>query len=253
MGKTDSQSVIYQTLKKDFQQFQKTLKSTIRMAKKMYFYRSFNLYKGDIKKTWLIINKTLSNKKTSDLSQSFRIGNKLISDPNEIANEFNKYFINIGKQISNQIVPTQSFQSYLTSPTNKRFKLMEVNDNEIIHIVNNLKNKSSYGYDCISNLLLKRAKNELIKPLTLIINQTINTGIFPEQLKISQVKPLFKKGDSTLFFNYRPISLLPSISIIFEYVIFKQLITYLNTNNLLCPQQFGFRPAHSTELAGYEK
>ena len=148
------------------------------MAKKNYFHRTFNLYKGDIKKTWLIINKTLSNKKTSDLSQSFRIGNKLISDPNEIANEFNKYFINIGKQISNQIVPTQSSQCYLTSLTNKRFKLMEVDDNEIMRIVNNLKNKSSYGYDCISNLLLKRAKNELIKPLTLIINQTINTGIF---------------------------------------------------------------------------
>ena len=51
LAKTDSQSVIYQTLKKDFQQFQKTLKSTIRMAKKMYFHRSFNLYKSDIKKT----------------------------------------------------------------------------------------------------------------------------------------------------------------------------------------------------------
>ena len=124
-----------------------------------------------------------------------------------------------------------------------------MDDNEIIRIVNNLKNKSSYGYDCISNPLLKRAENELIKPLTLIINQTINTGIFPEQLKISEVKPLFKKGDSTLFSNYRPILLLPSISKIFEYVIFKQLITYLNTNNLLCPQQFGFRPAYSTELA----
>ena len=150
------------------------------------------LYKGDIKKTWLIINKTLSNKKTSYLSQSFSIGNKLISDPNEIVNKFNKYFINIGKQISNQIVPTQSFQSYLTSPINKRFKLMEVDDNKTMRIVNNLENKSSYGYDYISNLLLKCAKNELIKPLTLIINQTINTGIFPEQLKISKVKPLFK-------------------------------------------------------------
>ena len=98
----------------------------------------------------------------------------------------------------------KSFQSYLTFPTNKRFKLMEVDDNEIMRLVNNLKNKSSYGYDCISNLLLKGAKNELNKPLTLIINQTINTGIFPEQLKISKDKPLLKKGDSVLFFNYRP-------------------------------------------------
>ena len=86
---------------------------------------------------------------------------------------------------------------------------MEVDDNEIMRIVNNLKNKSNYGYDCISNLLLKRAKNELTKPLTLIINQTISTGIFPAQLKISKVKPLLNKGDSTLFSNYRPISMLP--------------------------------------------
>ena len=53
----------------------------------MYFHRTFNLYKADIKKTPLLINKTLSNKKTSDLSQSFRIGNKLTSDLIEIANE----------------------------------------------------------------------------------------------------------------------------------------------------------------------
>ena len=208
MAKPDSQSVIYQTLKRDFQQFQKTLKCMIKIAKQMYFYRTFNLYKGDIKKTWLIINKILNNKKTSDLSQFFSIGNKLTSDLNEIANEFNEYFINIGKQILNQIVSTQSFQSYLTSPTNKRFKLMEIDDNEILRIINNLKNESSYGYDCLSNLLLKRAKKELIKPLTLIINQSINTGIFPE-LKFLKIKPLFKKGDNTLFTNYRSFSLLP--------------------------------------------
>ena len=119
---------------------------------------------------------------------------------------------------TNAIFPVLSY-----FPTNKQFKFMEVDDNEIMRIVNNLKNKSSYGYAI--NLLLKCAKNELIKPLTLIINQTINTGIFPEQLKISKVKPLFKKGDSTQFSHYHPISLLPSISKNFEYVIFKQFIT----------------------------
>ena len=79
--------------------------------------------------------------------------------------------------------------------------------------------------------------------------QTINTGIFQEQLKTLKVKPLLRKGDSTLFSNYRTISLLPSISKVFEYVIFKQFNTYLNTNNLLCHEQFGFKPAHSIELA----
>ncbi len=62
----------------------------------------------------------------------------------------------------------------------------------------------------------------LVKPITLIINQMLNTGIFPDKLKIVKIIPILKK-DETLFTNYRPISLLPAISKIFEKVIFKQL------------------------------
>ena len=66
---------------------------------------------------------------------------------------------------------------------------------------------------------------------------------------MSRVKPLFKSGDKSLFNNYRPSSLLPSLSKIFERVIFDQLLAYFTNNNLLCLNQFGFRPGHSTELA----
>ena len=112
-----------------------------------------------------------------------------------------------------------------------------------------MKPKSSTGHDNISNKLIKSAKHILIKPLVLIINQSLNRGIFPSQLKLSKVKPLFKKNDKTQFSNYRPISLLPSISKIFEYVIFNQVSSYLNNHNLLTSHQFGFRAGHSTELA----
>ena len=66
---------------------------------------------------------------------------------------------------------------------------------------------------------------------------------------MSKIKPLFKSGDKSLFSNYRPISLLPSLSKILECVIFYQLPRYFTNNNLLCVDQFGFRPGHSTELA----
>ena len=81
------------------------------------------------------------------------------------------------------------------------------------------------------------------------MNQIIHTGEFPKQLKIAKVKPLFKKGIQSSFTNYRPISLLPSISKIFEHVMTSQLIEYFTSKNLFCLQQFGFRPGHSTELA----
>ena len=75
------------------------------------------------------------------------------------------------------------------------------------------------------------------------------TGIFPDSLKISKVKPLFKAGDPVLIFNYRPISLLPSLSKIFEHIIFRQLFDYMTDNNLFAIEQYGFRSGHSTELA----
>ena len=60
--------------------------------------------------------------------------------------------------------------------------------------------------------MLKYAKDFLIKASTLLINQTLSTGIFPNELKISRVRPLFKNGDTSNINNYRPISILPSIS-----------------------------------------
>ena len=70
------------------------------------------------------------------------------------------------------------------------------------------------------------AKNVLVKPLTIIINQMIVTGIFPDQLKISKVIPLYKAKDQTILSNYRPIALLPSISKIFEYVLLERITNY---------------------------
>ena len=74
----------------------------------------------------------------------------------------------------------------------------------------------------------------------------LTTGICPDAFKLSKVIPLFKKGDSSLLVNYRPISLLPTISKVFERVIHDQMYEYFNQFNLL---QYGFRKQHSTEYA----
>ena len=123
-----------------------------------------------------------------------------------------------------------------------------MNVEDIIEIINSLKPKVSSGLDELSNKIIKLIKDVIAPPLTIIINQMLNTGLFPDQLKISKVIPLFKKGDDKLFSNYRPISL-STISKIFEKVIFMQVSEYFENNNLIFNSQYGFRKKHSTEMA----
>ena len=100
--------------------------------------------------------------------------------------------------------------------------------------------------------MLKLINNDISACITLIINQSIKSGIFPDRLKIAKVTPIYKKDDKKFIKNYRPISVLPVISKVFETVICDQLCEYFSSKNLLCSQQYGFRKNSSTELAALE-
>ena len=123
----------------------------------------------------------------------------MTTDPVIIANKFNEYFINISNNLADKIPMAEPFYSYLNHPTNCVFTFQPITEVKISEIIGNLKNKSSYGHDCLSNIMIKKAQGPLIKPLTLLINQSLSTGIFLNKLKISRVKPLFKKGKVYLF------------------------------------------------------
>ena len=128
----------------------------------------------------------------------------------------------------------------------------QISEEAVMEVLNNLKLKLSCGHDGISSRLLKASKNVICKPLTLIINQTLTSGIFPDTLKIAKIIPLFKKGDRTLLENYRPISILPAISKKIERIMFNQIHSHFSTHNLFYSGQYGFRVNHSTQLAALE-
>jgi len=88
-----------------------------------------------------------------------------------------------------------------------------------------LKSKRSYGYDEITTKILKISSLFIVSPLTYICNRMLSTGTFLDRLKYSEIKPIYKKGDKTLITNYRPISLLPVFSNIFERSYIKDYIT----------------------------
>jgi hypothetical protein len=123
---------------------------------------------------------------------------------------------------------------------------------EIEKIIKSSKSKISHGYDGILVKILKLSFPFIISPLTYICNKSLFSGIFSTRLKVSEIKPLFKKGDRTNISNYRPISLLTSFTKIFEKVIYSRLYHHINQNNILVNEQYGFRSGSSTEKASFK-
>ena len=119
---------------------------------------------------------------------------------------------------------------------------------EIISLIKLLKNGSS-GYDSISATTVQKTATACITPLTHIMNLSLSSGIFPQELKNARVIPLFKSGDAMLSSNYRPVSVLPLFSKILERLMYNRLISFINKHDHLCKFQFGFREDHSTNLA----
>ena len=244
----------YEEIKKQFKECEKNVIKLIKEAKQQYFDRIFTAYRTDLKKTWRTIGETLCrNKKHCDVPSRFFHDGKELSEPKAIANAFNVYFANIGKNLAATIEQDNNadfnHMQYLGTPTKTSFNFHCITEIETMKAIDTLENKSSSGHDGISNKIVKLLKNEISKPLTVIINQMLKTGIFPDSFKTSKIVPLFKKGDHGLLTNYRPISLLPTISKVFERVIYDQMYLYFNNNNLLADEQFGFRKNHSTEYA----
>ena len=119
---------------------------------------------------------------------------------------------------------------------------------EVQNIIKALK-ISSAGWDSISASVVKSTYNSFLTPLTHVMNLSITKGIFPCELKIARVIPLFKSGDSSSFSNYRHVSVLPLFSKILERLMYTRLLKFINVNKLLYDYQFGFRGDHSPQLA----
>ena len=148
---------------------------TSRLASRLT--RSFHIY-------------SLHRKTKCEVPNQFFISDRTVTNPDEITHEFNKYFVNIGRLSSEQIIPQHTSEEYPGDKSKVLFRFTPVNEDGISNVIKKLKSKSSYGYDEISNNLIKHASSSLIKPLSLIVNQVLHIGIFPRQLKISRVKPI---------------------------------------------------------------
>ena len=181
-------------------------------------------------------NQQLIKRKTKSQTTPLRIArnNKIYTNNEDIADQFNKNFINVSPNLASKIDksienPTQ----YISSSLINSFVMENVTEAQVSNLFKNLDtNKSSID---IPNKLIKIAAEPLSVPFRQIYNQSIETSIVPNILKVSRVTPVYISGDATDPANYRPIliSTLSSFRKGFEKLIYNQLYNFLEKYNIL--------------------
>ena len=199
---------------------------------------------------WSIIKDVSNRKRKHGVNSEFKLNDGCTTDDkNLISNRFNEFFVNIGPNLANCIKrQNKTPQEYMKYIIINSLYLEPVSESEIHNLISSLKNNSP-GYDHLRANLLKMSFPIICKPLTYICNLSLQDGVFPQELKLANVIPLFKSGDRELFNNYRPVSILCSLSKIFEKIMYVRLLNYLNTHQILFSYQFGFRKFYSTYMA----
>ena len=252
---TSATSNAYPILKHNLGVFNSILKKAIREAKISYYNMMFEKYKYDIKNTWKTISEVLSKaKREKNTIEEIIVNGNSVKSKQNIANEFNIFFTNIGPNLANNIDTNnkRTYTSYLTNASTSNFYFSPISQDDVSKTIASLRSKSSFGHYGMSKKFLKTLVPVLLRPLTLIINQSLTTGIFPDQLKIAKVLPIHKKmklQQWTTIDQYHYYQLY--LKFLKRQLTFNYLIVFTQ-NKLFYHSQYGFREDHSTELAALE-
>ena len=241
-----------QELKEKYKTYKNRLTKLTRDSKANHFNNFFYQNKSNLLKVWDGI-KSIINTKPIKIKQdiaTIKVDKQVISDKEKIAETINEFFVDIPQKIESRIQPSKKhYKQYLGEPPADVFSLTAVTPHEVEVKIKSLKNNKASGPNSIPTKILKECKKEFSVPLALLINISIETGIHPECIKLTNVIPGYKGGDKDNCNNYRPIALLSNISKITEKLIHDRLYFYLERNNILYYHQYGFRKGHSTTHA----
>ena len=219
-----------------------------RIAKKNYYQKE--IHKQDESKQWKIINEILGHKKNKHkiVSTITDVNNRIVSENTEICNIFNNYFTNVGPSMDAKIPNTQ-VKKFSTTNVMKSFCYDPISPEEVLLQLQQLGTSKASGPENIPNKFYKLLAPIISPFLSEIFNGCYKKGDFPFILKHAKVIPIHKSGHKDIVSNYRPISILSTVSKIFEKLLYFRLESFFTTHKLITQQQFGFRQGYSTEMA----
>lgn len=239
-------------LRAQYRAYRNTCNDTAKNLRTMYYKNKLQTSVGNSGETWRTI-KEICNLPTQKSSATSLLN--LADTPKESLNIVNKYFTSVGSDLANEIlrkIDTTDTKLVASQPLGDNAFSITLHPTDYIEvdkIIAGSKTRSAPGADTISSNLLKKFRRVLCFPIAHMCNLSLATGVFPAVFKDALVTPIHKAGSRDTVSNYRPISLLSTISKILEKVVNGRLTSYLEKNNLLASNQFGFRTGKSTEDA----
>lgn len=193
------------------------------------------------KRWWGIIKSLYGNKMQSTVSTLLE-GDRVITDAKEKATLFNEFF-STQCGVDNSDAPIPNLIDFQNSKILSDIFTTEI---EVKDLLSSVDVSKACGVDGVGNSLIKACADSIASPFSRFINISLSKGIFPSMWKLANVIPIFKKDDRQLKVNYRPVSLLISLSKISEKIVFIRLYNFLLEIHFLSPFQSGFRPGDST-------
>ena len=183
------------------------LHSSLRNAEIQYYSEQYELNSCDMFKGWKVLKTILAlNNNSEKRKLCLTVNNVAVTYSKDIANGFNEFFVSIGPELAKDIHSDINPLTYVNN-INNSIAIFDVSCEEVRNIIHSLKN-SSAGHDEFLTFVGKLCVDSYIEPLTFLINSSQRTGVFPSELKLARVVPIFKAGDSSALTNYRPISVL---------------------------------------------
>lgn len=228
-----------------YKKFRNKLQSDLKNAKKEYYEHLFLNIRNQPKKIWDTVNKITSRKVVAQLQFTHLDGEPVGSL--EIANRMNNHFIRAGAH------PTHTDKSGKCATNIPHLPssifLQPTNDTEVRDLIGKINNNAAAGVDGFLSNAIRCVAREISEVLAYIINLCLSTGVFPDDLKVARVTPIYKGGAHDHLSNYRPISVLTVFSKVFEGVIYNRLSTFFLKHNIISKYQYGFQKSKSTEQA----
>ena len=185
--------------------------------------------------------KTFFNGKKVPVIPTLLFNGVFVTHFQEKANIFNSFFAKQCTLVSNNSVLLSEF-TYITEEC---IQSITFSESDVIKIIKALDVKKAHGHDSISVRMIKLCTNSITHPLILIFQNSMATGTFVNQWNRANIVPIHKKNDKQMVSNYRPVSLLPIFSKVFEKLIFNELFKFFEDKDLLSKHQSGFRPGDS--------